>query len=68
MTQQGKNEGEGNRTADREYRKAATEHAKSHDIQREGRDASKALDESVAEELREAEREGKSRAKNPTGN
>lgn len=58
--QAGKNEGEGNKTADREYREAATRHAKSGRSEAKAREAEDALDED-SEELEEAEREGKSK-------
>ena len=69
MSQQPKtptNQGEGNRTADKEYREAATRHAKEKDTQREGREAEQALEED--DELERAEEAGKSRAKVPPGN
>jgi hypothetical protein len=54
------NQGEGNKTADRAYRQAATEHAQSGRSEQEAREAEKALDED-REELEEAERVGKSK-------
>lgn len=66
MSQQAKtpaNQGEGNRTADREYREAATRHAKQSDTQREARNAEEALEEDDG--LQQAGEAGKSRAKGP---
>lgn len=56
-----KNEGEGNKTADRDYRRGATEHAQSGRSEEKAREAEDALDGDEAEELEEAEREGKSK-------
>jgi hypothetical protein len=49
-----KNEGEGNKTADREYRQAATRHAVSPKSEKMAREAEQALDGDEAEELEEA--------------
>ena len=56
-----RNEGEGNRTAAKEYNDAATQHAKSGKVEREARDAARALDTAEGEELKKAEAEGKRR-------
>ena len=56
-----KNEGEGNKTADREYRKGATQHAQSEGSKQKAKEAEEALEGEEREELEEAEREGKSR-------
>jgi Raf kinase inhibitor-like YbhB/YbcL family protein len=54
--------GEGNRVADRHYRQAATDHARSERASAAARDAKAALDSGEAEQLAEAEKRGKSRA------
>lgn len=60
--QAGKNEGEGNKTADRAYREGATRHAKSGRSEDKAREAEEALErEDESEELAEAERAGKSK-------
>jgi hypothetical protein len=56
-------QGEGNRTADRNYRKAATRHAASADVEREARDAEQALEGDEHDELEDAEAKGKARAR-----
>jgi len=56
-----KNEGEGNKTADREYRKGATQHAQSGASEQKAKEAEEALEGEEGEELEEAERAGKSR-------
>jgi hypothetical protein len=51
-----KNEGEGNKTADRNYREGVRKHLKSHDVSSEGRKAAQALDDAKqGKELRKAE-------------
>jgi hypothetical protein len=57
----GQNEGEGNRTADREYRKGVEEHLRRANVEEEAERAAKELDERP-DELREAEEEGKRRS------
>ena len=57
--------GEGDREADRAYREAAAKHAQTSDVTREARDAEEALEGEDGEELANAEREGKSRARGP---
>lgn len=59
----GRNEGEGNRTAAREYNKATREHARTHDVDAEAKKARKALEGEQGDSLRRAEQTGKSRAK-----
>jgi hypothetical protein len=54
------NEGEGNKTAAREYNKAQTEFAKSGEVEGKAREAERAIDSSEGAKLRAAEREGKS--------
>jgi hypothetical protein len=49
-----KNEGEGNKTADREYRQAATRHAASPKSEKKAREAEEAIEGEEAEELEEA--------------
>jgi hypothetical protein len=58
-------QGEGNREADREYREGATRHAEGGKSESEGRKAEDALIGDEGEQLREAEKAGKSRAKGP---
>ncbi len=55
------NEGEGNRTADREYRKGVEEHLRRGKVEEEAERAARDLDEHP-EELRRAEEEGKRRS------
>jgi hypothetical protein len=49
-----KNEGEGNKSADREYRKAATRHAASPKSEKMAREAEEALETEEGAELEEA--------------
>jgi hypothetical protein len=56
-----KNEGEGNKTADRRYREAAREHAESGAPDAAAEEAERALESNEGDELRQAEEEGKSR-------
>ena len=58
-----RNEGEGNRTADRKYRQGVQEHMKQHDVQDEAKRARDAIDSPEGDALRRAEEEGKSHAK-----
>lgn len=53
------NEGEGNRTADREYRKGTEEFAKSGRVQEQAQKAADALDGAEGDELRKAEEAGR---------
>lgn len=55
------NEGEGNRTADREYRKGVEEHLRRGHVEEEAERAARDLDEHP-DELRKAEEEGKRRS------
>ncbi|HEV7372874.1 hypothetical protein [Arenibaculum sp.] len=57
-----KNEGEGNRTAARNYDQAATDHARSGKAGEQAREAKEALDGPEGEELRRAEEKGRSHA------
>lgn len=61
MTQ--RNEGEGNKTAAKEYNKAATEHAQSGKSEKAAQDAVRAMDTPEGTAMREAEIKGKSAAK-----
>ncbi|HKU42490.1 MAG TPA: hypothetical protein VJR89_30240 [Polyangiales bacterium] len=62
MNNPAKNEGEGNKTADREYRQGATRHAQSGRSQEKAREAERAIDsDEESQELEEAERAGKSK-------
>lgn len=54
-------EGEGSRTADRNYRRGVEEHIRKGDVEEEAERAARDLDERP-EELRRAEEEGKSRS------
>ena len=56
-----KNEGEGNKTADREYRKGATQHAESGRSEQKAKEAEEALDGDEGEELEQADQAGRSR-------
>jgi hypothetical protein len=56
-----KNEGEGNKTADREYRQAATRHAVSPKSEKMAREAEEALDGEEGKELEEARQSTKDR-------
>ncbi len=59
-----KNEGEGNRTADRNYRRGVRKHGATHDVEKEARDAANALDDpKQAKEMKRAEEIGKQRAR-----
>ena len=50
------NQGEGNRTADREYREGLKKHLETHDVDAEAKEAEKALDDpKQRKELEEAE-------------
>ena len=54
-----KNEGEGNRTADRKYREDVRRHVESGKSKPAAEEAERALEGSEADELRRAEEEGK---------
>jgi hypothetical protein len=56
---QSKNEGEGNRTADRKYRESVRRHVESGASQPAAEEAQHALEGAEADELREAEEEGR---------
>ena len=56
---QSKNEGEGNRTADRHYREGVRRHVQSGASEAAAKEAEHALDSDEADELREAEKKGK---------
>ena len=58
-----RNEGEGNRTADRQYRQGVQDHVQHHDVQGDAQRARDAVDGPEGKELRRAEEEGKSHAK-----
>ena len=58
-----RNEGEGNKTAAKEYNKAATAHAQSGRSDEAARKARQAMNTSEGTEMREAEIEGKRHAK-----
>jgi hypothetical protein len=52
-------QGEGNRTADREYREAATRHAQSGKSEGAAKQAKQAVEGDEGEDLASAERDGK---------
>jgi hypothetical protein len=56
-----KNEGEGNKTADREYRQAATRHAASPKSEKMAREAEEAIEGEEGKELEEARQSTKDR-------
>ena len=56
-----KNEGEGNKSADREYRKAATRHAASPKSEKMAREAEEALESDEGADLEEARQATKER-------
>ena len=56
---QQKNEGEGNRTADRKYREGVRRHVESGASEPAAEEAERALNSDEAEELRQAEADGK---------
>jgi hypothetical protein len=58
-----KNEGEGNKTADRHYRDATESFIKSGKVDKAARDAEKAMESDERKELEKAEEKGKSHAK-----
>lgn len=57
------NEGEGSRTADKQYREGVRDHVQHHDVQGDARRARDAVDGPEAEELRRAEEAGRRHAK-----
>lgn len=63
MSDSKKNEGEGNRTADREYRKNARDFAKSGKVEDAAEDARDAVEGDESDELKKAEEKGKDPAK-----
>lgn len=58
---QTKNEGEGNRSADRRYREGVRKHVESGAPEAAAEEAERALESNEGDELRDAEEEGKSR-------
>jgi hypothetical protein len=60
MSEPTKNEGEGNRTADRKYREDVRRHVESGAVEPAAEEARETLDGPEAEELHRAEEEGKS--------
>jgi hypothetical protein len=57
------NQGEGSKTAARDYNERATEHARKGDVSKEAQHAREALEGTESQDLRDAETEGKKRAK-----
>jgi hypothetical protein len=62
-----RNEGEGNKTADKQYRERATDYAKKHDTMKEATDAERDV-ENYRDEYESAERAGKSHSAGDTQN
>ncbi|NYZ15902.1 hypothetical protein HL658_25460 [Azospirillum sp. RWY-5-1] len=58
-----RNEGEGNRTADRQYVEGVKDHVKNHDVQGDAQRAKDAVDGPEGAELRRAEEAGKNHSK-----
>jgi hypothetical protein len=58
-----RNEGEGNKTAARHYNEKAEKFAQSGKVEEKAREAAQAVDGDKGDELKRAEREGKSHAK-----
>ena len=58
---QSKNEGEGNRSADRRYREGVRRHVESGAPEGAAEEAQRALESAEGDDLREAEEEGKAR-------
>jgi hypothetical protein len=58
-----RNEGEGSRTADREYREGVRRHVASGTSERAAAEAEQALEGAEGDELRQAEAEGKAKAR-----
>ena len=59
---QGENQGEGNRTAAREFNRAQEQFAKSGKVEQAARSAERALDTKEAKELKQAEESGRRRS------
>jgi len=59
MSDKQRNEGEGNKTAAREYNRDTTAFTKSGQVEGKAREAERAIEGSEADKLRKAEREGK---------
>lgn len=59
----GKNQGEGNRAAARQYNKHAEETAKSGPVQKKAEQARDAVEGDAADKLKKAEQAGKSKAR-----
>ena len=63
MTTRQKNEGEGNKSADRAYREKTEEFAKSGKVQDAAEDAKRAVEGDEGKALKEAEKAGQKRAR-----
>jgi hypothetical protein len=59
--EQTKNEGEGNRSADRRYREGVRQHVESGAPEAAGEEAERALEGAEGDDLRKAEAEGKAK-------
>ena len=57
------NEGEGNKSADVEYRKGLRNFVNSGQVQEKAKEAAAALDSSAGKDLREAEKKGRKKAR-----
>jgi len=62
MTDETKNEGEGSRTAAREYNEKTREFTETKDVEAKAREAKAAIESDQSEELAKAEEEGKDKA------
>jgi hypothetical protein len=65
MSREQKNEGEGNRTAAKEYNKATTEFAQSGKVEPAAEKAKRAVDSTEGADLRRAEEKGRARGDSP---
>jgi hypothetical protein len=63
MADDNRNEGEGSRTAARQYNEGVQSHIRKGNVDKEAHDAAKAVEGSEGEDLRQAEETGKSHAK-----
>lgn len=67
MTGNTKNEGEGSRTAARDYKKDVEDFVEHEDVDAKAEEARDAIESDEAEELKKAEQEGKAKARTPDG-
>jgi hypothetical protein len=59
---EGQNEGEGNKTADRHYREGVRRTVQSGEVDKKAKEAERAYDGAEGDELRRAEQQGKKRS------